>query len=161
MRIDESSLPKGRSVKVRCPHCNEIGPTQDPVSFTGAVDGRLDSSTQPFDETMDDLRRALPRDKSPLFPSSVASDFRFSAEREAISPRKTILSRRLKVLLWAVGSLLVVGFFALLVNIILPGPYGAGSDTGAPPEEEAFTRPVEKPRPSQLEKDAGRSPTRR
>jgi len=161
MRIDAGGLPKGRSVKVRCPHCNEIGPMQDSVSFTGAVDGRLDSSTQPLDDTMDDLRRTLPRDKSPLFPTSVASDFRFPAEREAVAPRKAILSRRLKILLWAVGSLLVVSFFALLVNIILPGPYGAGSDTGSPPGEEAFTRPVEKPRPSQLEKDAGRSPTRR
>jgi len=161
MRIDQSGLPKGRSVKVRCPHCNEIGPMQDPVSFTGAVDGRLDSSTQPFDETMDDLRRALPRDESLSFPSSVASDFRFPAERETVPPRKTMLSSRLKILLWAVGSLLVVAFFALLVNIILPGPYGAGSETGAPPEEEAFTRPVEKPRPTRLEKDAGRSPARR
>lgn len=160
MRINENALPEGRSVKVRCPLCNEIGPLQDAASASGPAEGGGGSATRPHDQTTSESG-ATPSDGGAKgSPSRITGDFRFPAEHGPVSAPKRMFSRKVKMLLWIIGSLLVVGFFALLVNIILPGPYGGGSDTGLPSSEESSTRP-EKPRPSQLERESGRIPARR
>ena len=161
MRIDEGGLPKGRSVKVRCPHCNAIGPIRGAVSPGGLVAGSSDSPSRSRDRPSVAPQAARPAGRELSFPSEVASAFRFPAEQASRSPEKRMFSLGWRMLFWAVGSLLLVGFFALLVNIILPGPYGGGSDAGLPSQDGTSERPVEKHRPSQLEKDDGRSPAKR
>jgi hypothetical protein len=58
-----------------------------------------------------------------------------------------MFSGRLKLLLWALAAFLVIVFFALLVNIILPGPYGGDSNTESRTDEHSSTRPAGKARP--------------
>jgi predicted Zn finger-like uncharacterized protein len=161
MKIDEDRLPKGRSVKVRCPHCNGIGPIQGPDLPNRHIDSGPDLSSRSRDRAPVSHQAERPTGQKPSFPSEVASDFQFPAEQVSPTPEKRMLSLGWKMLFWAVGSFLVVGFFALLVNIILPGPYGGESDTGLPPQDQTSGRPVEKHRPTQLEKDYGRSPAKR
>jgi hypothetical protein len=148
MKIDEGSLPEGRSVRVRCPHCNEIGPAQEPVSLAEGLD-----------------TSSLPRDRILAAPKAARTgrggDFHLPANQAPAALEKKMLSRGVKIVLWVIGSLLVVGFFALLVNIILPGPYGGGPGGDLPSQDDASARPAEKHRPAQWEKEASRSPAKR
>jgi len=170
MRIDESGLPKGRSVKVRCPLCNEIGPIREvsqavpvdrPLGGVEAPRSTSGSPGRPHEQSLAQPETTPPETENPSTSSGVASEFRFPAEQGPVAPAEPTFSRRRKKLFWVLGSLLVVAAFALLVNIILPGPYGGTSGTGPAPAKEKSTRPAENPRPSQLEKDAGGSPSRR
>jgi predicted Zn finger-like uncharacterized protein len=58
-------------------------------------------------------------------PSDAFQSFRFPAERgKSPVAGKSRMSKTWRLALWAVASLVVIGFFALLVNIVLPGPGG-------------------------------------
>jgi len=161
MKIDEGRLPEGRSVRVRCPHCNEIGPAQEPVSLAEPVGRELDTSSLPRDRTLAAPKAARPGRQGPSLSSGRGGDFHLPANQASPALEKKMPSRGVKIVLWVIGSLLVVGFFALLVNIILPGPYGGGPGGDLPSQDDASARPAEKHRPAQWEKEAGRSPAKR
>jgi predicted Zn finger-like uncharacterized protein len=170
MRIDESGLPKGRSVRVRCPLCNEVGPIREvsspapadrPLGGVEAPQSTSGSPDRPHEQILARPQTTSQETEELSASSGVTSEFRFPAEQGPVAPSEPTFSRTRKMLFWVLGSLLVVAAFALLVNIILPGPYGGKSGTGPPPGKENSTRPAENPRPSQLEKDTGGSPSRR
>lgn len=134
MKVDETRIPKGGGVKVRCPRCKEIGYVPDPslaakspqgpmtdaagespphVSHMGAAATRL-----PFAST-----RSASRGE-PLFPEDAFENFRFPAENAGNALKRRPMSTRKKIIIMVAVSLAVVAVFALLVNIVLPGPSG-------------------------------------
>jgi predicted Zn finger-like uncharacterized protein len=142
MRLDEKNLPDKPKVKVRCPHCSRIGYIEN----TSAPNPRPNSSDeQPISQTHEskfELREPL-TDKPEMeydvsMPHDAFQEFRFPSEQDRQNnSRKTAIG--LKTIVLAVASLVVIIFFALLVNIILPGPSGIKGVSGALQSEEEQT----------------------
>ncbi len=137
MKIDETKLPEGKDGMVRCPQCREIlwideesrslrpmssesGSQAEPLETNGSdapQDGEQEfaSYTVPADHDTED---SLPEDSS--------DDFLFPAELGPGPSQKKATSLRFKVALWSIISVAVIAFFALLVNLVLPGPPESG-----------------------------------
>jgi predicted Zn finger-like uncharacterized protein len=123
MRVDESRVPKGQKVKIRCPHCKEIGVFQDQpaVDPNPGPQGLADASGAR--EESPPRRRATGNGVSEhTLPSDAFQSFRFPSEREATLDERPAAGRRFGLVTWILISLGVVAFFALLVNLILSGP---------------------------------------
>jgi len=133
MRVDLGTVPSGKRVRVRCPHCNGIGLVEH-ESFAGEdpapgatrstrVAGKSPGTRQapaagPADSTEEDTAGVW----EPSVPSDAFRDFRFPAEAQ-LQPSEGIASRfRSRAILWIGVSLGIVLFFAALVNILLRGP---------------------------------------
>jgi len=137
MRLDETRIPKGGGVKIRCPLCQELDYVEDPslsktqeqrsaptaTQQTGVrtpVAGDLPPGSAP-------ARRSTPAESEPSIPEDAFQGFRFPAERERNSTSKRTRKPWVKLLIWGIVSLAIVAFFALLVNIVLSGPSGSQS----------------------------------
>lgn len=142
MRLDEKNIPDKPKVKVRCPHCSGIGYIEN-TSAPNPVPSSFDEQpvSQP-DQSKFELREPL-TDKPEMeydvsMPHDAFKDFRFPAEQDRQNnSRKTAIGSRTIVL--AVASLVVIILFALLVNIILPGPAGFKGVSGAVQSQEDQT----------------------
>lgn len=142
MKVDEAKVPANRKFKVRCPHCQYVdvvtGQSVAPeVSATGPLEARNDQPAR--------LKQshAIARDReSSLDVQRSHGDIHFPADIGDVEPlAKKLMSRKMWLICWVVGSVTWVGLFALLVNLILPGPYGGRPVTGLPPQEEATSFP--------------------
>jgi hypothetical protein len=112
MRIDEEGLHEGRPLKVRCPHCKGIG-------FVGARPSRgaplpEERASSPGTEASDTTDLSLPPD--------AFKDFRFPSEEDVSPPGRRFLSAKMRILVWIGASVGIIIIFALLVNLVLPGP---------------------------------------
>jgi predicted Zn finger-like uncharacterized protein len=122
MKVDESRLSSGEQAKIRCPHCKEICSVRDPAQQSsrpesaGSASDKIKVAKSPSSEKRTDHDPTLPKD--------AFQNFRFPAETEAPPAPKKPARSALKTVIWVVVSLAVVAFFALLVNIVLPGPNG-------------------------------------
>ena len=123
MRIDESRIPKGQRVNIRCPHCKEVWAFQDQpaVDQTPAPKDLADASNV-REESQPRPRTTGNGVSEHTIPSDAFQSFRFPSEREAPSAERQPARRSLGIVAWILVSLGVVGLFALLVNIILSGP---------------------------------------
>jgi len=135
MRVDENVLPKDPRVKVRCPHCQEIGLLAEMTASEEFLRGEP-RETATRDTSSSSPQSGLQPDDSsePTIPSDAFRDFRFPAERQTVESTKSPGKQRVRLLVLALVSLAVVAFFALLVNLVLPGPLGSGFYKGAIPE---------------------------
>ncbi len=138
LRIDENSLPSDRRAKVRCPHCKGIGlmpdrPAADP------------SSEDPSAREASDYPALLPTEESvrppdwkeAAIPHDAFNSFRYPGERDGRLAEKKTAAKRFPLILWVVVSVAIVALFALLVNIILPGPAGVSPAIHSVPPEQA------------------------
>jgi predicted Zn finger-like uncharacterized protein len=131
MSVDDERIPAGRAVKVRCPHCKGIGLTSRSPKEAGAS-GKPEAL-----QRMEPAKEAPVRQPgapgpaggaaSPLESAASSYDasgeFLFPAERETASLKERRPGGTAKrIVLWVAASILVVCAFALLVNVILPGP---------------------------------------
>jgi predicted Zn finger-like uncharacterized protein len=131
MKIDEVSLPDKPRIKVRCPHCRKTGYIERPPRdiTPPESDPAVQAAAEAFDSTAEFRASELAAAKKSYRPSSGADafkDFQFPAEMENDSEPRKSLGRGVKIVLWAIASLAVIAFFALIVNVILPGPGGGG-----------------------------------
>jgi len=134
MRLDESRIPKGGGVKIRCPRCKEIDYVEDPsLSKKRGATPQQEAGSKVESRTTKGPEPSLPsasakndpsRGGEPTIPDDAFQGFRFPAERERNSSSKKMLSVWVKFVIWAIVSLAVVAFFALLVNVVLSGPAG-------------------------------------
>lgn len=129
LKVDENSLPLRGPVKIRCPHCRKIGhmpnlPLPAPPPATGLPEGDREQRAYHRLLPLEDFSRPPSEKDEPSIPPDAFHDFRFPAEGESPPQGKKPMGRGLKIALWILVSLGVIGFFALLVNIILPGPSG-------------------------------------
>lgn len=142
MKVDEAKVPPNRKFKVRCPHCQNVDVfSGDAVGLQGSPVGPLaaPAAQQPPLAPPPEPRR----DSGPslVVPPSLR-DFEFPADQQDEPPARTLMSRKTRIICWAVGSLLWVALFALLVNLILPGPYGGSPVTGLPPQIDEVSSPA-------------------
>jgi predicted Zn finger-like uncharacterized protein len=124
MRVHDESVPPGKKVKVRCPHCQAVGvawlpgPEADPAAQPASAALVEESQhTQPAAESA-----VVTAEKEPPIPADAFNSFRFPSEDEGAEPQSKPMSRKLRLLLWIAASAGVILFFALLVNLVLPGP---------------------------------------
>jgi predicted Zn finger-like uncharacterized protein len=135
MRLDETKIPGGGGVTIRCPRCQGVDYVQDPSQAKGGDSDKGLSVPKEIVEkpqkSSESTRRPAPKQRVPssdvsevTMPSDAFQGFRFPAEEKGDAFPKRRLSRRARLLLWGIASLVVVALFALLVNIVLPGPGG-------------------------------------
>jgi predicted Zn finger-like uncharacterized protein len=144
MRVEESRIPAGGGVKVRCPHCSETGyvPARDietaretkPVPGDQPASGEAVPSAGMLHQTPAPETAKGADGVEPSVPEDAFRDFRFPAERQMQESVRAPFSRRTKILIWAAVSLAVVALFALLVNLVLPGPSGTRPFGSTAPE---------------------------
>lgn len=134
MRVDETKIPPGERVKVLCPHCSEISPVGDGTTPNqtgkGAPPAREPRPAADFAKTAETgaaktEQRSTTPDQELCFPRDAFQNFRFPVEKEILTAsKKKKASSMARLLVWIVVSLATIGLFALLVNLILPGPHG-------------------------------------
>ncbi|MEW6348312.1 MAG: MJ0042-type zinc finger domain-containing protein [Thermodesulfobacteriota bacterium] len=120
MRVDDARIPAEKTVRVRCPHCRGIG-TVGPLEPAALAqeDGPDIPGSVETAPTAGEKELATDRPQVLFDP---LDDIRFPEEpRPAMSVAKSE-GRWLTFAIWAGISLAVVGIFALLVNLVLPGP---------------------------------------
>lgn len=137
MRIDESALPKGQTVKVRCPHCSAVGCMPEVPLTDAAGSGKSGHESEYVSLLPPEPLPPTPAKAEAEFDPDAFRDFRFPAERDAPLPKRTLpVSRTRRLAVWAAISVAVVLLFALLVNLILPGPTGRKQVIHTAPGEE-------------------------
>jgi predicted Zn finger-like uncharacterized protein len=141
LKVDVQSLPEKGSVKVRCPHCRIIGSVAVGTGLSGPVleDAQSkgsDSGEYPLLVTFQEKAGLSSHWDEATLPHDAFKRFRFPAEgaQEQAAPQKTV-AKRSSILWWALASVAVVALFALLVNIILPGPLGSKAVRALPKQE--------------------------
>lgn len=142
MRVDEAALPERESFMVRCPSCKGIGTIEagdaksweDPHGIDPS--GEIGGKQRPAAKSTLHAPAAHGEAFEPSIPDDAFEDFRFPAERtedkENVRPRGRSKSR---LVIFALISIAVVAFFALLVNLLLPGPSGKSIYKGAIPPD--------------------------
>ena len=131
MRVDETRIPSGGRIKVRCPHCQGVGFAEHDSEDSSADKERISepaAERNPLQPGASSASEFPPEETSAGFDLRIPEDsfraFRFPAEEDADRPARRRTGTGMKILLWAGISLAVIAIFALLVNIILPGPHG-------------------------------------
>jgi predicted Zn finger-like uncharacterized protein len=143
LRVDESNLPSDRRAKIRCPHCKGIGLMPDiPVGSPGAQGGSADipahEGTEDYPALLPPEQPLPPQDwKEAAIPQDAFKTFRYPGERENREPPKQPVRRGWPLWVWILVSVAIVGAFALLVNVILPGPAGVRPVVHTVPPEQA------------------------
>ncbi|MBM3298411.1 MAG: hypothetical protein FJY85_00480 [Deltaproteobacteria bacterium] len=156
MRLDEGRIPRGGGVKVRCPRCQGIGFVKSPVTSAWSEDRGAPGAAPETDWRFpaagsanrgpSAMRSPAVRPDEPSIPDDAFENFRFPAEADDREPERKQVGRGTKVLLWAAVSLAVVALFALLVNLVLPGPAGRKPFMGAMQEEQKLPKaPAQRP----------------
>ncbi|MCA1960589.1 MAG: zinc-ribbon domain-containing protein [Desulfomonile sp.] len=123
MRVDDNSVPPGRKVKLRCPHCQAVGVTWLPARSEEAAAASIAAVVDETKRMQSRTSRApIHADKEPHIPADAFNNFRFPSEEEGRGSHRAAMSWKVRLLLWGVASGGVILFFALLVNLVLPGP---------------------------------------
>lgn len=131
MKLDEASLPDKPRFKVKCPLCQGIGYVERQPVDTSPVedDPAVKAAADAYDTTAEFRKSELAaaaKSYDPSLPADAFRDFHFPAEMEDDGQPRAPIRTGLKIVLWAIASLAVIAFFALLVNVVLPGPGGGG-----------------------------------
>ncbi len=145
MRFDESRIPKGGGVKVRCPRCKEMdyvedpslskSPGKTPLPAEGSkVSGGKPVGRGPVPRSTPKLGDAA-EGSEPSIPDDAFQGFRFPAEKDKKSASTSSSNTWRRGLIWGIVSLAIVAFFALLVNVVLWGPAGDKPFLGVKPSE--------------------------
>lgn len=151
MRVDQDRIPPGEKVKIRCPLCGEIQAYSEQPAGVSPADKPEASPQGVAAAPKAGVRDQKPSPallrgpQEPSIPSDAFQDFRFPAERGAnpASRNKTPEKPRrrgLRAAIFILASLAVIALFALIVNIILPGPAGKKLEQGLPQFEEQHDR---------------------
>ena len=166
MRVDESLIPSGGGVRIRCPHCKGIDYVADPAS---AETRKVPANRSKIETVPSGTRTNRPMGGTPhapigsqsvseaTIPDDAFQGFRFPAEKGASAFPARRLSKRMRILLWVIASLVIVAIFALLVNIVLPGPGGSRPFGGALRSEHSRAAAFEESRNSVPDQDSHRS----
>ncbi len=125
MRVDEDRIRGQGAVRVRCPHCRGVGIAPQVQAHEAAPESGSSAERNPGTE---DRRPAVTSPPAPppnrriLRPRDPSEEFRFPAETGVSDGIKPSMGFTWRILIWLIASIGVVGAFALLVNLMLPGP---------------------------------------
>jgi predicted Zn finger-like uncharacterized protein len=139
LHVDENRIPGDQDVRVRCPKCGKEGLIQKAENPLGSIadhspviepSGPSLTEQSPMTEKKMDQssskRSASGKAGELTLPEDAFNNFRFPAETGAPNQKKSFWSSRSALIAFVAVSVLVVIFFAALVNIILPGLPPAG-----------------------------------
>jgi predicted Zn finger-like uncharacterized protein len=139
LHVDENRIPGDQDVHVRCPKCGKEGLIQKEENPLGSITDNslviepggpsLTHQSAVTKQKMDQSsskRSASGKAGELTLPEDAFKHFRFPAETGAPNEKKSVWSSRSALIAFVVVSVLVVIFFAALVNIILPGLPPAG-----------------------------------
>lgn len=152
MRVDQSRIPHGEKVKIRCPLCGEIQPYTEPAAAavpTGQPEAQARQTAGLQKSAAGERSDALAPTRVPeelTIPADAFQDFRFPAERKPGEQTRNSSSREprrgkgIGTWIFVLASIAVIIAFALIVNIILPGPAGKTPASGLPQWEENSTQ---------------------
>jgi predicted Zn finger-like uncharacterized protein len=146
MRVDEDRIPPGGSVRVRCPHCKGIVTVPSPLAAAAPDD---DFDARPLDHSgvyaVGTMSAPAPSGSGEhaagashdfTFPDDAFQRMRGKGDRnQEPPPVPSPASWKKRLIIWAAASFAVVAMFALLVNIILPGPTKGKAFTGVSSED--------------------------
>ncbi len=141
MRVDDSRIPPDKTVRVRCPHCRGIG-TVGPLEAPLAHDENGPEIPGPVEPTPSAGEKELPAEQ-PTVLFDKLDDIRFPEEPGSVRSAAEREGRWKSIAIWVGISLAVVGIFALLVNLVLPGP-------GQPKTATEHVEPQDVPQPDGL-----------
>lgn len=123
MRVDDKSVPPGKHVKVRCPYCQGVGVALLPPPEAAAAPLKQSAvAERPQEAQQGAGSAAAATEQEPPIPADAFNSFRFPSEEGGVEPQRTAMSSKLRLFLWIGASAGVVLLFALLVNLVLPGP---------------------------------------
>jgi len=139
MRVDQSRIPEGEKVKIRCPKCGEIQPYVNQAIESGEHESTV--SLQNKARSTLEKNGSIKHPEELTIPSDAFQDFRFPAERgpagQAQNQKSATRPRnRISALVIVIISFAIIALFAAIVNIILPGPAGQRPVSGMPEWEE-------------------------
>lgn len=119
MKVDDDRLPQGKRAKVRCPHCDAVGLMGEQLT---PLDVPSDSVSPPAEDSTPKPEQA-PSKRRP-FAERFKDDPDYHFPAEETDPKKDAKprSKTRQMIFWAALSVFVALFFALVVNLILPGP---------------------------------------
>lgn len=151
MRVDQDRIPPGEKVKIRCPLCGEIQAYSEQSTSVTATHkpevGPPGVAASPKAGVRDQKATPGPlrASQEPSIPPDAFQDFRFPAERSANPGSRTKAPQKprrrgLRAAIFILASLAVIAVFALIVNIVLPGPAGKKPAQGLPQWEEQNDR---------------------
>ena len=139
LHVDENRIPGDQDVRVRCPKCGKEGLIQKEENPLGSITDdctviepggpSLTEKIPMIEKKMDQSsskRSASGKAGELTLPEDAFNNFRFPAETGAPNQKKSFWSSRSTLIAFVAVSVLVVIFFAALVNIILPGLPPAG-----------------------------------
>jgi predicted Zn finger-like uncharacterized protein len=134
LHVDENRISGDQDVRVRCPKCgkeglipkqeNPLGSIADHSSVIEPGGKNLTEKSPITEKKMDQppSKRSVSGKAGELtLPEDAFKNFRFPAEMGAPKQKKSFWSSRAALIAFVAVSILVVVFFAALVNIILPG----------------------------------------
>jgi len=148
LKVNRDKDVEGEQVSVRCPKCGSeglIGEPQSPKDPNAALFLETGVSETKVTVTETNLEKDQSSTKTTkqvkagelTLPEDAFRDFRFPAEIESTGKNSSSWNHRTKLITLLIASILVVFFFASLVNVILPGlpPAGVERVTSYPDTE--------------------------
>jgi hypothetical protein len=139
LHVDENRIPGDQNVRVLCPKCGKEGLIQKEENPLGSIADQIPviepggpNLTQEIPMTEKKMDQSSSKKSASgkagelTLPEDAFNNFRFPAEMGAPNQKKSFWSSRTALIAFVAVSILVVVFFAALVNIILPGLPPAG-----------------------------------
>ncbi len=111
MRIDETRIPPGEKVKIRCPHCGAIGTVPTDSEPAVSPPHQLKTTAQQPQPSLNPTEHRIPSD--------AFQNFRFPAEQGRKADQKKLMTKRNRLILVIIASIVWIALFALIVNLIL------------------------------------------
>ena len=122
MRVDRESLGTGKKAKVRCPRCQKVGlVSATAIAHKSAKSKRKipgASGVLSYSPEKSEVGEAPNGEE--LLESS--DEYLFPSEQKDFSYGRTAEGKGIRIFLWIMASLIVILLFAMLVNLVLPGP---------------------------------------
>ncbi len=148
LRVNRDKVTEGEQVSVRCPKCgiegligeprNQKGPNDDFFLETGSSETKvIETETNLIKDQSSTKTTKQVKAGELTLPEDAFKDFRFPAEIESTGKNTSSWNYRTRLITLLIASILVVFFFASLVNFILPGlpPAGVERVTSYPDTE--------------------------
>lgn len=132
-RIDEAASPPSTVLRLRCPHCGSAGFVKDAISLQGdsreaapaAHPGEILRDQKPVKGQVSLVESGWSRPgghSEPALPEDAFKNFDPALREQRHGLLKGLRNTSLRSVIWGVISVVVILFFSLLVNLLLPGP---------------------------------------
>jgi ABC-type sugar transport system permease subunit len=148
MKVDEELLQDRAPYRAKCPHCLALcalphtGESRS-VAEEQATEAQWvpgNSLTEENDLDYEPGPAFIKPHEADIWDEEIPEGALFPAEHDAGPSVGAWMKSFFRTFIWVVISLAIVAFFALIVNLVLPGPAGQRGVTGFTPPDMAETQ---------------------